>query len=108
MYMYSYSKQSALKNALVFSAGAAIFLAANANTVVPPPLPTGSHMVRQHAGASPDEVQRNKRAHHHKGHHKKDVTRDDTIDDVPEDKDTGHGNGNGNGNGKKIAPPKSK
>lgn len=100
--MYSYLKQGALKNALVFSAGAAIFVVAQANTVVPPPLPTGSHMVRQHAGVNPDEVKRNKRAHHHKGHNKKDVTRDDTIDDVPHDKDTEHGSG------KKIAPPKSK
>lgn len=100
--MYSYLKQGALKNALVFSAGAAIFVVAQANTVVPPPLPTGSHMVRQHAGASPDEVARNKRAHHHNGHHKKDVTRDDTLDDAPDDKNTGQGNG------KQIAPPKSK
>jgi hypothetical protein len=66
----------------------------------PPPLPTGSQMVRQHAGMSPDEVERNKRAHHHNGHHKKDVTRDDTIDGVPDD--------TSNGNGNQIAPKKSK
>jgi hypothetical protein len=102
MDMYSYLKQGALKNALVFTAGATIFAIAQANPVVPPPLPTASHMVRQHAGENPDEIQRSKRAHHHKGHHKKDVTRDDTLDDVPDDKDTRHGNG------KEIAPPKSK
>ena len=100
--MYSYFKRSALKNALIISAGAAVFMVAQANTVVPPPLPTGSHMVRQNAGVSPDEVQRNKRAHHHKGHHRKDVTRDDTIDDAPDDKETGHGNV------KKTAPTRSK
>jgi hypothetical protein len=100
--MYSYLKQSALKNALVFSAGAAIFVVAQANTVVPPPLPTGSHMVRQHAGMSPDEVDRNKRAHHHNGHHKKDVTRDDTIDDAQDEKNAGQAFV------KPIAPTKSK
>jgi hypothetical protein len=102
MYMYSCLNKSALKNALIFSAGAAIFAIAQANTVIPPPLPTGSHMVRQHAGASPDEIERSKRAHHHKGHHKKDVTRDDTIDDGPDDKDARHGNGKPN------SSPKSK
>jgi hypothetical protein len=100
--MHSYSKQGALKKALVFSTCTAILVFAQASTVVPPPLPTGSHMVRQHAGMNPEEVGRNKRAHHHNKHHKKDVTRDDTMDDVPDDKDAGHGFG------KQIAPPKSK
>jgi hypothetical protein len=102
MYMCSYLKQSAFKNALVFSASTAIFLVAQANTVVPPALPTGSHMVRQHAGVSPDEVERNKRAHHHKGHNKKDVSRDDTIDDAPDGHEAIHNDV------KKIAPSKSK
>jgi hypothetical protein len=102
--MNMHTKLRGLKKTLVFSVISSFFLLAQAANVTPPPLPLGSTMVRQHAGVSPDEVQRNKRAHHHKGHHKKDVTRDDTIDDMPDDKDTGRGNGNG----KKIAPPKSK
>lgn len=85
--MSNYLKQGALKNTLVFSAGATIFMVAQANMVVPPPLPTGSHMVRPHAGVNPEEVERNKRAHHHKGHHKKDFTRDDTIDTPQLDSD---------------------
>jgi hypothetical protein len=100
--MYSNLKQTALKKALFIFAGAVIFSTTQASTVVPPPLPTGSHMVRQHAGVNNEEARRAKRAHHHKGHFKKDVTRDDTIDDVSEENSTKQGNG------KNIAKPKSK
>jgi hypothetical protein len=100
--MYSYLKQRAFKQALILSTGAVIFATTQASTVVPPPLPTGSHMVRQHAGVNPEEAGRAKRAHHHKGHHRKDVTRDDTIDDVPDENDTKQGRS------KNIASPKSK
>lgn len=100
--MYSYLKQSAFKKVLVVSTGAVIFATTQASTVVPPPLPTGSHMVRQHAGVNPEEAGRAKRAHHHKGHHRKDVTRDDTIDDVPDE------NSPRQGNGKNATSPKSK
>jgi hypothetical protein len=100
--MYSYSKQRVLKKALIFTATSAIFAFAQASTVAPPPLPTGSHMVLQNAGMNPDEIKRNKRAHHHNKHHKKDVTRDDTIDDVLDDNDKK------SGIGKYITPPKSK
>ena len=97
--MNKHTKSGGLQKTLVFSALSSFFLLAQAADVTPPPLPLGSTMVRQHAGVNPDEVERNKRAHHHKGHYKKDVTRDDTLDAAPEDKDTG--------NGKNIAPPKS-
>lgn len=100
--MYSYSKQRVFKKTLVFSAGIVIFVTAQASTVIPPPLPTGTHMVRQHAGVNPEEVRRAKRAHHHKGHHRKDITRDDTIDDVPDDNDIRRNIG------KHISLPKTK
>lgn len=100
--MFSYSKQLAVKKVLIFSAASTIFAFAQASTVTPPPLPTGSHMVLQNAGVNPDEIKRNKRAHHHNKHHKKDVTRDDTIDDAPDDNNTRHGFG------KHIAPSRSK
>ena len=100
--MYSYLKQSAFKKALVLSTGAVIFATTQASTVVPPPLPTGSHMVRQNAGVNPEEAGRAKRAHHHKGHHRKDVTRDDTIDDVSDE------NGTKQDNRKNITSPKSR
>ncbi len=86
--MNTYTKSGVLQKTLVFSAISSFFLLAQAADVTPPPLPLGSTMVRQHAGVSPEEVERNKRAHHHKGHYKKDVTRDDTIDDVSDDKNT--------------------
>lgn len=100
--MYSYIKQGALKNALIFSTLATMFTATVASSVVPPPLPIGSHMVKQHAGMNPHEVERNKRAHHHNKHHKKDITRDDTIDAAPEDSDPKQGSGN------HMSRPKSK
>jgi hypothetical protein len=86
--MNKHTKSGGLQKTLVFSAISSFFLLAQAADVTPPPLPLGSTMVRQHAGVSPEEVERNKRAHHHKGHYKKDVTRDDTMDAVPDDKNT--------------------
>jgi hypothetical protein len=100
--MYSNLKQNALKKTLFIFGGAVMFSITQASTVIPPPLPTGSNMVRQHAGVNHEETGRTKRAHHHKGHFKKDYTRDDTIDDVPEENSTKQGNG------KNIAKPKSK
>lgn len=100
--MYSNLKQNALKKTLFLFAGAVMFSTTQASTVIPPPLPTGSHMVRQHAGVNHEEARRAKRAHHHKGHFKKDVTRDDTIDEESEENSTKQGNG------KNIAKPKSK
>lgn len=62
---------------LAAACGAA--LAAGAQTVTPPPLPPGSHLVRPEAGMSEPERKRHVRAHHHKFHHKKDLARDDSI-----------------------------
>lgn len=86
--MNKLTKSGGLQKTLVFSAISSFFLLTQAADVTPPPLPLGSTMVRQHAGMSPDEVERTKRAHHHNKHHKKDVTRDDTMDAVPDDKNT--------------------
>ena len=55
-----------------------------------PPLPAGSEVAQVQGGMNPEEMKREKRAHHHKGHVKKDVTKDDS----------GPGNGKGNGNNK--------
>jgi hypothetical protein len=52
---------------------------AQAQTVAPPPLPPGSHLVRPEPGMNEDERKRYVRAHHHKMHHKKDFTRDDSV-----------------------------
>ena len=52
---------------------------AQAQTVTPPPLPPGSHLVRPEPGMNEDERKRYVRAHHHKMHHHKDYTRDDSI-----------------------------
>ena len=52
---------------------------AQAGTVVPPPLPPGSAMVKIEPGMNKEERQRQDRAHHHKGHFKKDLTRDDSV-----------------------------
>ena len=72
-------KPSMIKKAVLISMIGAFFSVAQASTVVPPPLPTGSQMVRQSAGMNQDEVKRSQRAHHHHSHHKKDVTKDDTM-----------------------------
>jgi len=52
---------------------------AQAGTVVPPPLPPGSAMVKVEPGMNKEERQRQDRAHHHKGQFKKDLTRDDSV-----------------------------
>lgn len=52
---------------------------AQAGTVVPPPLPPGSAMVKIEPGMNKEERKREDRAHHHKGHFKKDITRDDSV-----------------------------
>lgn len=72
-------KLNMLKKTLLISIIGACFGIAQASTIVPPPLPLGSHMVRQNAGMNQDEVKRSQRAHHHNRHHKKDVTKDDTM-----------------------------
>ncbi len=72
----------ALEKSLIFPAISAFFAMAQASSVVPPPLPTGSNMVKQHGGMNQDEVKRSQRAHHHNKHHKKNYMRDDTLDDV--------------------------
>lgn len=77
-------KSGAIQNALLFTAISSFYFSAQASTVVPPPLPTGSTMVRQHVGMNQDEVKRSQRAHHHNKHHKKNYMRDDTLDDVPQ------------------------
>ena len=66
-----------LRTALLASACLASI--AHAQTVTPPPLPPGSHMVRPEPGLNEEERKRHVRAHHHKFHHKKDVTRDDSV-----------------------------
>lgn len=60
-------------------AAACLAAAAHAQTVTPPPLPPGSHMVRPEPGMDDSERKRHVRAHHHKFHHKKDVSRDDSV-----------------------------
>ncbi|MDB5915659.1 MAG: hypothetical protein JWP22_4334 [Ramlibacter sp.] len=52
---------------------------AQAQTVVAPPLPIGSNLVRVEPGMSEPERKRATRAHHHKFQHNKDFTRDDSI-----------------------------
>lgn len=74
----------------------ALFFAATATQVVAqqvkaPPLPPGSALIKVQGGMNPDEIQREARAHHHKGHVKKDLNKDDSLPGT---------NGNGNG-GKK-------
>lgn len=75
-------KPGALEKSLVLSAISAFFVMAQASSVTPPPLPTGSTIVRQHVGMNQDEVKRSQRAHHHNKHHKKNYMRDDTLDDA--------------------------
>jgi hypothetical protein len=55
-----------------------------------PPLPAGSEMAQVQGGMNPEEIKREKRAHHHKGHVKKDVTRDDSDNGNGKDKDKGN------------------
>lgn len=50
-----------------------------AQTVTPPPLPPGSHLVRPEGGLNEEERKRFVRAHHHKMHHQKDLSRDDSL-----------------------------
>ncbi len=64
----------AFATALACSAAASL-----AQTVTPPPLPPGSHLVRPEIGLNEEERKRYVRAHHHKMHHKKDFTRDDSV-----------------------------
>lgn len=64
----------ALATALACSAAATL-----AQTVTPPPLTPGSHLVRPEAGLNEEEKKRYVRAHHHKMHHKKDFTKDDSL-----------------------------
>ena len=63
---------------------------AQAGTVIPPPLPPGSAMIKVEPGMDKEERKRQDRAHKHKGHFKKDITRDDSED-----------NGKGNDKGSK-------
>lgn len=90
--MKKFINSGALQKSLIFSAIGAFFVMAQASPVVPPPLPTGSSMVRQHAGMNQDEVKRGQRAHHHNKHHKKNYMRDDTLDDAPQDQNSGEQN----------------
>lgn len=83
--MKKYIKLGALEKSLVFSVISAFFIMAQASSVTPPPLPTGSTMVRHNVGMNQDEVKRSQRAHHHNKHHKKNYMRDDTLDDVSQD-----------------------
>jgi hypothetical protein len=96
------------KQTALFVSTAGIFMLANANNVTPPPLPLGSHMVKQHIGTNPEETARNKRAHHHNKHHKKDVTRDDTMDEVEKEKDNPAQDTNSAKPVKSAKPSKSK
>ena len=80
--MKKHIKLGALEKGLVFSVISAFFVMAQASSVTPPPLPTGSTMVRQNVGMNQEEVKRNQRAHHHNKHHKKNYMRDDTLDDA--------------------------
>lgn len=80
--MKKFIKLGALEKSLIFSAISAFIVMAQASSVTPPPLPTGSTMVRQQVGMNKDEVKRNQRAHHHNKHYKKDYMRDDTLDDA--------------------------
>jgi hypothetical protein len=96
------------KQTALFVSTAGIFMLANANNVTPPPLPLGSHMVKQHIGINPEETTRNKRAHHHNKHHKKDVTRDDTLDEIEKEKDNSAQNTNTVKHAKPAKPSKSK
>jgi hypothetical protein len=64
---------------LVLCAAACLAGLAQAQTVVPPPLPIGSALARPEPGMSEPERKRATRAHHHKFQHKKDYTRDDSI-----------------------------
>ena len=77
--MNKHTKLRALQKTLVATVIGSFIAIAQASTVIPPPLPTGSTMVKQQVGLHPEEVKRSQRAHHHYKHHKKDVTRDDTI-----------------------------
>ena len=52
---------------------------AQAGTVIPPPLPPGSAMVKVEPGMNKEERERQNRAHHHKGHYKKNITLDDSV-----------------------------
>lgn len=98
-------KPGALEKTLVFSVTSAFFVLAQASSVVPPPLPIGSNMVRQNVGMNQDEVKRSQRAHHHNKHHKKDVTRDDTLDGDQQDQS---GKDQNNGSGRDPRTPKAK
>lgn len=68
-----------IARAVLFAAASGAAALSAAQTVAPPPLPPGSHLVRIEPGMNEDERKRSVRAHHHKFHHKKDYTRDDSI-----------------------------
>ena len=70
-------QRPALNAALAFVMLGAATLA-QAGTVIPPPLPPGSAVVKVEPGMDKEERKREDRAHHHKGHFKKDITRDDS------------------------------
>lgn len=57
----------------------AVATLAQAGKVTPPPLPTGSDLVRVTPGMNKEEQNREDRAHHHKGHFRKDITKDDSV-----------------------------
>ncbi len=86
--MTKYTKPGVWQTPLIACALSSCSIVALAQSVVPPPLPLGSHMVQKHVGMHPEEVKRSQRAHHHSKHHKKDVTRDDTLDEDTPKPDT--------------------
>ncbi len=89
--MTKFTKPAAWQKSLIACAMSSFYVFAQAQSVVPPPLPPGSSMVQKHAGMHPEEVKRSQRAHHHSKHHKKDVTRDDTLDEGTHHGDAHHG-----------------
>jgi hypothetical protein len=86
--MTKFAKPGAWQIPLVASVLSSCYIGAQAQSVIPPPLPPGSNMVQKHVGMHPEEVKRSQRAHHHSHHHKKDVTRDDTLDEAAPKPDT--------------------
>lgn len=99
------TKLDSLEKSLVFSVISTFFVMAQASSVIPPPLPIGSTMVRQHVGMNQDEIKRSQRAHHHNKHHKKNYMRDDTLDDASSGQNDDDQN---NRSGRNLGAPKTK
>lgn len=64
-----------------------------------PPLPAGSEVAQVQGGMNPEEMKREKRAHHHKGHVKKDFTKDDSGPGKAKDGENGKSTGNNKSGG---------